>query len=129
MRPSSPLQRAAATTAGVLSVRQDGLTASLDNGLLEVDLEPWSGLTAEERAVKDPEGYATWRQQPEELELKRADGTHYKPIADLMNQARQFKEPDGASPRIWQCNGAGGWSQRHSPMFDSRVARRTPRWV
>ncbi len=87
---SSPLQRAAATTAGVLSVRQDGLTASLDNGLLEVDLEPWSGLTAEERAVKDPEGYATWRQQPEELELKRADGTHYKPIADLMNQARQF---------------------------------------
>ena len=78
---SSPLQRAASTTSGILSVRQDGLTPVLDDGLLEIDLEPWSGLTADERAIKDPEGYATWRQRPEALELTRADGTRYLPVS------------------------------------------------
>lgn len=87
---SSPLQRAAATTAGVLSVRQDGLAPVLDDGLLEIDLEPWSGLTADERAIKDPEGYATWRQRPEALELTRSDGTRYQPVTELMVQARAF---------------------------------------
>ena len=87
---SSPLQRAASTTSGILSVRQDGLTPVLDDGLLEIDLEPWSGLTADERAIKDPEGYATWRQRPEALELTRADGTRYQPVSELMVQARAF---------------------------------------
>ena len=87
---SSPLQRAAATATGILSVRGDELTPVMDNGLLEVDLEPWSGLTADERASKDPQAYATWRERPENLELTRADGTHYQPIKELMEQAHEF---------------------------------------
>ena len=77
---SSPLQRASATAGGIISPREDELTPVLDDGLLEIDLEPWSGLTADERAAKDPEAYATWRQRPEELELTRADGSRYQPF-------------------------------------------------
>jgi len=87
---SSPLQRAAATTAAILGERSDNLQPVLDEGLLEVDLEPWSGLTADERAQRDPEAYQAWRLRPEELELTRADGSRYRPIPDLMEQARHF---------------------------------------
>jgi len=87
---SSPLQRAAATTAAILGVRSDNLQPVLNEGLLEVDLEPWSGLTADERAQRDPEAYQAWRLRPEELELTRADGSRYRPIPDLMEQARHF---------------------------------------
>jgi len=87
---SSPLQRASATAGGIISPREDELTPVLDDGLLEIDLEPWSGLTADERAAKDPEAYATWRQRPEELELTRADGSRYQPFPALMIQAREF---------------------------------------
>ena len=46
---SSPLQRAAATTASLLET-QGGQTTDpvFDDGLLEVDLEPWSGQTIDE---------------------------------------------------------------------------------
>ena len=61
---SSPLQRASATAGGIISPREDELTPVLDDGLLEID---WSGLTADERAAKDPEAYATWRQRRKSL--------------------------------------------------------------
>ncbi|QNI74123.1 histidine phosphatase family protein [Synechococcus sp. NOUM97013] len=87
---SSPLKRAASTATGVLAERSDNLSPSFDDGLLEIDLEPWSGLTADERAERFPEEFATWKRQPEALELTRADGRRYKPLQDLMQQAREF---------------------------------------
>ena len=87
---SSPLKRAASTAAGVLAERNDKLSPSFDDGLLEIDLEPWSGLTADERAERFPEEFATWKRQPEVLELSRADGRRYKPLQELMQQAREF---------------------------------------
>jgi len=87
---SSPLQRAAATTAGILGARKDDLQPVMDNGLLEVDLEPWTGLTADERAARDPEAYQAWRLRPEELELTRKNGSRYRPIPELMDQAKGF---------------------------------------
>jgi probable phosphoglycerate mutase len=87
---SSPLQRAAATTAGLLAAKGGDLQPVLDEGLLEVDLEPWSGLTADERAARDPEAYSAWRLHPETLELTRKDGSRYRPVPELMDQARHF---------------------------------------
>ena len=68
---SSPLKRAASTAAGILEARHDGLEPSFDQGLLEIDLEPWSGLTAAERSERFPEDFATWKRTPETLELTR----------------------------------------------------------
>ena len=87
---SSPLKRAASTAAGILEARDDGLEPSFDDGLLEIDLEPWSGLTATERSERFPDEFATWKRKPETLELTRKDGTRYRPYAELMKQARSF---------------------------------------
>ena len=61
---SSPLKRAASTATGVLAERSDNLSPNFDDGLLEIDLEPWSGLTADERAERFPEEFSTWKRQP-----------------------------------------------------------------
>ena len=87
---SSPLKRAASTAAGILEARDDGLDARFDDGLLEIDLEPWSGLTATERSERFPDEFATWKSKPETLELIRKDGTRYRPYVELMKQARSF---------------------------------------
>lgn len=87
---SSPLQRAAATTKSLLKAQGSGLTPNLDGALLEVDLEPWSGLTAAEVSANNPAEYRTWRERPEELVLVRQNGESYGPIEDLMKQARAF---------------------------------------
>ena len=87
---SSPLKRAASTAAGILEARDDGLEPSFDQGLLEIDLEPWSGLTAAERSERFPEDFATWKRTPETLELTRKDGSRYQPYEELMTQARSF---------------------------------------
>ena len=88
---SSPLQRAAATTASLLEAHA-GRAADvvLDDGLLEVDLEPWSGQTIDELIQGSPETYSIWKQRPLELELQRRDGSTYKPLPELMEQARGF---------------------------------------
>jgi len=88
---SSPLQRAAATTASLLET-QGGQTTDpvFDNGLLEVDLEPWSGQTIDELMQGSTETYKIWKQRPMELELQRRDGSSYKPLPELMEQARGF---------------------------------------
>ena len=88
---SSPLQRAAATTASLLET-QGGQAPDpvFDDGLLEVDLEPWSGQTIDELMQGSTEAYKIWKQRPMELELQRRDGSNYKPLPELMEQARGF---------------------------------------
>ena len=88
---SSPLQRAAATTASLLETH-GGQTPDpvFDDGLLEVDLEPWSGQTIDELMQGSTEAYKIWKQRPMELELQRRDGSSYKPLPELMEQARGF---------------------------------------
>ena len=88
---SSPLQRAAATTASLLET-QGSQTPNpvFDDGLLEVDLEPWSGQTIDELMQASTEAYKIWKQRPMELELQRRDGSSYKPLPELMEQARGF---------------------------------------
>ena len=55
-----------------------------------VDLEPWSGQTIDELIQGSPETYSIWKQRPLELELQRRDGSTYKPLPELMEQARGF---------------------------------------
>ena len=88
---SSPLQRAAATTASLLETK-GGQTPHpvFDDGLLEVDLEPWSGQTIDELMQGSTEAYKIWKQRPMELELQRRDGSSYKPLPELMEQAQDF---------------------------------------
>ena len=88
---SSPLQRAAATTASLLETK-GGQTPDpvFDDGLLEVDLEPWSGQTIDELMQGSTEVYKIWKQRPMELELQRRDGSSYKPLPELMEQAQDF---------------------------------------
>ena len=87
---SSPLRRAASTCEGLLQAWGGVLNPVMDDGLLEIDLEPWSGMSADERAAQDPDGFKTWKQCPEELELTRKDGSRYRPLPELMAQARDF---------------------------------------
>ena len=88
---SSPLQRAAATTASLLEAHAGQTpTPVFDDGLLEVDLEPWSGQTITELMEGSAESYGTWKHRPMELELQRRDGSTYQPLPELMDQARGF---------------------------------------
>ena len=88
---SSPLQRAAATTASLLEAHAgEAADAMFDDGLLEVDLEPWSGQTINDLIKDSPETYTLWKHRPMELELQRRDGSIYKPLPELMEQARGF---------------------------------------
>ena len=88
---SSRLRRAAATTASLLEARGGDAPATVfDEGLLEVDLEPWAGLSIDALKQEHSEAYATWKKQPLELELQRGDGSRYRPLAELMEQARNF---------------------------------------
>jgi phosphoserine phosphatase len=87
---SSPLRRAQQTASVLLEAQGDGLTARLDDGLLEVDLGPWSGLLSSEVRERFPDQYHLWRHSPEKFELSRAAGGTYRPVLDLMDQARDF---------------------------------------
>ena len=52
---SSPLQRAASTTASLLEGRGGSAPPPVfDDGLLEVDLEPWSGMSIDELTERHP---------------------------------------------------------------------------
>ena len=81
---SSPLQRAKETTKELIKKCNPNLTPIFDNGLLEIDLAPWSGLTIEEVKEKFPNLYTTWKKSPEELTISRSDGSTYKPIQELL---------------------------------------------
>ena len=66
------------------------MNAIYDEDLLEVDLAPWSGLTSEEVRSQFPEEYLVWKKAPNQLLLKREDGSDYNPIEELMSQADKF---------------------------------------
>jgi len=87
---ASPLRRAADTATVLLESHGQGFSAEHHNDLLEIDLEPWSGLSRDELRERFPQEEATWRQAPHTLELLRADGSTYRPLADLMDQAGAF---------------------------------------
>lgn len=87
---TSPLRRASATAAALLSAHGQGLTASPSDELLEIDLAPWSGLLRSELQQRHPEQERLWRVAPETLTLER-DGASYSPLGELMEQARRFK--------------------------------------
>jgi probable phosphoglycerate mutase len=52
--------RRAAETAGIVGEHL-GLVASPDEGLREIDMGPWSGLTGDEIGERFPDAYARWR--------------------------------------------------------------------
>ncbi|MEY3463750.1 MAG: Phosphoglycerate mutase [Cyanobacteriota bacterium] len=101
---TSPLGRAADTADQLLAEQGQGLTATRHDGLLEIDLAPWSGLLRQEVRERFPREEQLWRQAPETLWLERADGSRYAPLPELMEQARQF---------------VGGLQERHAAALGS----------
>ncbi len=87
---SSPLRRARHTAEALLGRQGQEIEAVFDDDLLEIDLEPWTGLRVEELQQRDPEGERLWRHAPEQLELQRRDGSSYRPVPELMEQAGRF---------------------------------------
>ncbi|MCP9915458.1 histidine phosphatase family protein [Cyanobium sp. ATX 6F1] len=87
---SSPLSRAADTARHLLAEQGSGLEPVFDDGLLEVDLAPWSGLLSKEVHERFPEQAHQWLHAPGELELEAADGRRYRPIPELLEQAGRF---------------------------------------
>jgi broad specificity phosphatase PhoE len=85
---TSPLSRAHDTARTLLEAHGGGLQASPSDGLLEIDLAPWSGLLRGELKQRFPEEERLWREAPEALELRRPDGSTYRPVVELMEQAR-----------------------------------------
>ena len=86
----SPLSRARDTATLLLEAHGGALSPCLDQDLLEIDLAPWSGLLRRELTAVDPEGERLWREAPEALELTRPDGSSYRPVQELMQQAERF---------------------------------------
>ncbi len=103
---SSPLERAAKTATILTKQIKQNHSLIIDQGLLEIDLGPWSGLTAEEIKEKFPSDYNTWKKQPNKLVLKHEDGSNYYPIEELIKQAKEFLD------KILQ---------QHSPEMDKNV--------
>jgi len=87
---SSPLVRAAETAKTIKETFNNEQNIILDDNLLEVDLSEWSGLKIDEIKKKFPEIYPVWKNNPENLILKRNDNKTYKPIQELFDQANNF---------------------------------------
>ena len=86
---SSPLLRAAETAKTINKNFKKEQNIVFDKNLLEVDLSEWSGLKIDEIKHKFPEIYPIWKNDPENLILKRNNKT-YKPIQELFDQANNF---------------------------------------
>ncbi len=89
---SSPLVRAAETAKTIKKCFNKKQEIIFDNNLLEVDLNEWSGLKIDEIKNKFPEIYTIWKNDPENLILKRSNDKSYKPIQELFDQATIFIE-------------------------------------
>ncbi len=87
---SSPLVRAAETAKTIKKCFQKEHEIIFDKNLLEVDLNEWSGLKIDEIKNKFPEIYPVWKNDPENLILKRSNNQTYKPIQELFDQANNF---------------------------------------
>jgi len=89
---SSPLVRAAETAKTIKKTFNKEQNIVFDDNLLEVDLSEWSGLKISEIKKKFPEIYPVWKNDPENLILKRSKDKPYKPIQELFDQANNFIE-------------------------------------
>ena len=89
---SSPLVRAAETAKTIKKSFNEEQDIIFDKNLLEVDLSEWSGLKIDEIKKKFPEIYPIWKNDPENLILKKSDYKTYKPIQELFDQATNFIE-------------------------------------
>ncbi len=89
---SSPLVRAAETAKTIKQIFNKKEDIIFDKNLLEVDLSEWSGLKIDEIKNKFPEIYPIWKNDPENLILKRSNDKTYKPIQELFDQASNFIE-------------------------------------
>ena len=89
---SSPLIRAAETAKTIERCFEKNFNIRYDQDLLEVDLDQWSGLTIDEIKNKYKDSYKIWKNNPEDLILKRQDKSTYNPIKDLFLQANNFLE-------------------------------------
>ena len=77
---SSPLVRAAETAKTIKKSLNKEKDIIFDKNLLEVDLNEWSGLKIDEIKNNFPEIYPIWKNDPENLILKRSENETYKPI-------------------------------------------------
>ena len=89
---SSPLVRAAETAKTIKKNLNTEKDIIFDKNLLEVDLNEWSGLKIDEIKNNFPEIYPIWKNDPENLILKRSENKTYKPIQELFDQAHNFIE-------------------------------------
>ena len=87
---SSPLIRAAETAKTIEKILPKKYEINFDKNLLEVDLNSWSGLTINEIKTNYPNEYKTWKNDPENLLIKRNDKSSYKPIQNLFKQSNDF---------------------------------------
>ena len=87
---SSPLRRAHDTASLILSEQRSAPPLERDDDLLEIDLTPWTGLLRSELRERFPEQERLWREAPHTLELSRVDGSSYRPLPELMEQAGRF---------------------------------------
>ncbi|MEB3201104.1 MAG: histidine phosphatase family protein [Synechococcaceae cyanobacterium] len=88
----SPLQRARRTAEVMLAAHPAPPVLQVDPELLEIDLGPWSGLQRDALRQLHPEQEQRWREAPHTLELERPDGSAYRPVIELMEQARLFTD-------------------------------------
>ncbi len=89
---SSPLVRAAETAKTIKKSFCEEKEIIFDKNLLEVDLSEWSGLKIDSIKNKYPDIYPIWKNDPENLILKKGDGKTYKPIQELFDQTNNFIE-------------------------------------
>ncbi|MEB3235143.1 MAG: histidine phosphatase family protein [Cyanobacteriota bacterium] len=89
---SSPLRRASDTAAALLQSQGQGVVAAANPLLLEIDLEPWSGLLRQEVRQRFAAEERTWRDTPQDLELVRSDGRRFNPLQELMQQAEALRQ-------------------------------------
>ncbi len=82
---ASPLLRACQTAERVLSCLAAPPPLSIHEGLLEIDLPLWEGMTFAALRERDPAAYSQWQDTPHELRM----GDRY-PVLDLFAQAQRL---------------------------------------
>lgn len=87
---SSPLQRAAKTTENLIEELRYKPETIFDEGLLEINLGSWSGMTVNDVKDNFPEIYQLWKTRPEEIVLDDKNGHKFKPFIELASQVREF---------------------------------------
>lgn len=90
----SDLQRVAETAALTEAVLD--VDVSVDERLREIDLGTWSGLTREEVAERDPEGFQAWTRCEDASLLRRGGGETYAELRErVWSVLREVSRGDG----------------------------------